>query len=585
VKLAPLISPGLWDLLERVRGHLDVVVDIVDLALTPLLPPAEAPAARLVRHLTGLPGPHGLRDRCALAAQSGQHQVFDTRALHVAVFPLRHDRRVAGLLVVASALVQDGAPEPVRQRLERLAWSLRATLEADMDAQLRLGREEGRARWLATVPRFLEHLHRCTTEEALFDALVQGAAIWGDIDARVYRRTLAGGYQLAAALPAVVAEAPVHGFPGSLLALRRGPVRVTSIAEMEQFGWSAASGEVLVLPLGEPEPQVVLALAGPVDGRLEETFSAASLVAAACLRGLAAERARRLEFAVRGHLVDPSSGFPGPVTSALSDIAGATGATHARVLLQESGAPGGVRTLAAVGGSQVDRLPRELPQGRSLRLPDRLVVPLFEGGGAGWLDLGCGGTRRFGPGEAELAERAAGLLGPWLAGALQALSQSGVVPAALAPSGFEPRIQEELERARRFNLELGLLVIGAEDAGADRHALALVPLVEAVRSQLRGSDLVGRLADGSIAALVVHTDERGLGAVAARVERRLARLTEGPGAGARVGRAAYPGDGDTPDALAASARADLGRRASAAVRPLVTPAEDTDQPGRATRAS
>jgi hypothetical protein len=173
---SPLISPGLWDLLERLRSHLDVVVDLTDLAGGPLLPASDEPTARLTRHLLGVAGSHGLRDRCAAAASTGEHQVFDTRALHVSVFPLRHDRRVVGLLVLARAIVQEAPPEPERQRLERLAWSLRATLEADMETQQRLGHEEGRARWLATVPRFLEHLHRCDREEALFDALVQGAA-------------------------------------------------------------------------------------------------------------------------------------------------------------------------------------------------------------------------------------------------------------------------------------------------------------------------------------------------------------------------------------------------------------------------
>lgn len=586
VKLSPLISPGLWDLLERLRSHLDVVVDLVDLAGTPLLPASEEPTARLVRHLLGVTGPHGLRDRAAQAASAGQHQVFDTRALHVSIFPLRHDRRVAGLIVLAQALVHGTAPEPARQRLERLAWSLRATLEADMEAQQRLGREEGRARWLATVPRFLEHLHRCDSEEALFDALVQGAAIWGDVDARIYRRSFAGYFELAAALPSVVAEEPAHRFPATLLALRTGPIRVTSIAEIEQFGWPASCGELLILPIGTPDPAVVLTLAGPVDTRLEETFGAATLVAAACLRGFAASSAGQLEASVRERLSDPALGFPGPVTGALSEIAKRTGATHVRLLLQEPGAPGGVRTLAAVGGSSVSRLPRELPRSGASRSPERLVIPLLAGASPAWLDLGCGGTHRFYAFEAELAERAAGLLGPWLGGAMQALAQTGVVPAALAPAGFEPRIQEELDRARRFNLELGLLVVDSEESRRDQHALTLLPILDALRSQLRGSDLVGRLADGSIAALVVHIDERGLSAVAARIERRLARLGGEDGSVTRLGRAAYPADGDTPEQLTGSARADLLRRAAPTVRTLIpSPKSELDDTSRATRAS
>ena len=573
MKLSMMLSPGIWDLLERLRPHLDVTLDLFDPSLAPLVPDRAGPSGRVVRQLMAAPPDAGTGQQVQAALRTGQHQVFEAAGMRLAIFPLRHDRVVIGLLTLAEPAkhADHDASTAVLHRLERLGWSLRATIEADVRTHERLGGEERRSRWLASTLRFLEHLYHFRDEHDLFSTLVEGAAIWGDFDARVYRRSLADEFVLEAALPSVIAAPHTSSFPVALLAGHAGVARISSIAELEQLGWSPAVGEILLMPVPGTDPaECLLTVGGLVDAEFEHVFTVACRTLGTCLELLAASRARSLRERLRQRLATCRLRFPAPATALLGDLASATRATDARLLLRET--PGGPpRVLAAVGGSPVRRLPSEFPAEGSLKAPDRLVFALqASAGSSAWLDLGRVSGRLFGPSDALLAEAALPVIEAWLNGALQALSSGdGLLSAALATRGFEARIQEEIERARRFNLEAGLLVVASAGQGRDQHALAVAPLVEAIRTQLRATDLVGRLANGDVAALLVQTCARGVATVADRIQQRLLVRVAGELAfpGTMLGKALYPSAGETAAALVQAARDDLARQGGATGRP------------------
>jgi GGDEF domain-containing protein len=577
MKLSMLISPGIWDLLERLRPHLDVTLDLLDRSLAPLLPDRAETTPLAVRQLAAEARSADATNRFQVAVRTGQHQVFVASGVHVGLFPIRGDRSTIGLLVVAApadAATANGAPRggthnggfhEVDRRLERLGWSLRATIEADISTHAKLSDEEQRSRWLATILRFVEHLYACGSDRELFSAIVEGAAIWGDFDARVYARDLGGQFVLASAL----SSAPIgtaSAFPGALLAAHPGIARISSIPELEQLGWPGNVGEVLTLPIGEGEPPPYLfAVGGTVDAHFERVFTVTCRTVASCLEHLATARARDLHARLMGRVSDCRLRFPAPASQLLADIASAAGAAHARILLRE--APGEEpRVLAAVGGSPVTELPRHFPPRGAVRAPRRLLIALDANPStSAWLDLGTAGGREFSPADASLAEAGAAVIEVWLAGALQGLVHAGhALSSTPGVQGFEVRIQEEIERARRFKLEAGLLVVHTPDMSRERHVLALSPVVDALRSQLRASDLVGRLSSGDVAALLVHTNGRGATAVASRVQQRLLQLgADLGGPAARIGTAAYPQAGDSAAALVTAAMEDLARAADA----------------------
>jgi GGDEF domain-containing protein len=355
------------------------------------------------------------------------------------------------------------------------------------------------------------------------------------------------------------AAAP-HRFPAALLGEHPPVTRVSSIAELEQLGWSAATGELLIIRApARKSAEFLLAVAGSVNAEFERVLTIACQTLATCLETLATERARSVRERLLRALAESTLRFPAPATALLGELATVVPAVHARLLLRE-GAGESPRTLAAIGGSPLSLLPSNLPEANSLERPDRIVVPVMPGSGSmAWLDFGASPARKFTPGDAEVVEEAARTFSAWLIGALQSPAHHGSsVAASLAARGFEARVQEEIERARRFSLPVGLLLIAMPDTTNDRHALALAPLLDAVRSQLRGSDLIGRLSTGDIGALLVHTTSHGVMTVAGRVRERLSRLAgRGEIPAAVLGTAAYPAAGETAAALVQAARESL----------------------------
>jgi hypothetical protein len=124
---------------------------------------------------------------------------------------------------------------------------------------------------------------------------------------------------------------------------------------------------------------------------------------------------------------------------------------------------------------------------------------------------------------------------------------------------FERRIQDEVERAKRFNLGLSLIVIDAEQRNVERGASIPELLVDAVRPELRASDLLGQVRGGALAVLLVHTGVEGAESVSSRLRQRLrAFVSSTQLAAIRLGQAVFSADCQTGDALIQQA---LRRRA------------------------
>jgi GGDEF domain-containing protein len=120
-------------------------------------------------------------------------------------------------------------------------------------------------------------------------------------------------------------------------------------------------------------------------------------------------------------------------------------------------------------------------------------------------------------------------------------------------------MREELAKAKRLSLSGGVLVASVPGTEVpDPRVLSVV--IRTVRAELRSADLLGQLASGDIAAMLVRTSAEGVARAAVRVRERLdalARSSQLPPV--VVGHALYPaGAGGTPTSLVAKARKDAG---------------------------
>ena len=445
-----VVSPATWDLIERLRPDLDVAIEVYDATLAPLMPDTNHAWAQLLRDLANEREPQGGRERLLWAVRSGRHVLFSAGGLRVGLFPIRYHREVTGVLAAAVAdrrtpsetpdsLPSDATgsgPDAIDRRIERIGWTLRATLEADIALWEKLDQAEHRARWSDSVLRFLDTLHSCANEAELFAAVVQAAAVWGDFDARVYRRTLADRFVVDAALPIRATADGPDTFDAAVIDGRHAPFRITSIAELEQMGWRAASGEVTLLPVGTGGHAAVwlLAIAGPAEERFLGVFGMLARTLTVRIDRLREQRIEHLLERLRSRLVLDQPSVPATAATLLHQFATTLPAARVRLLARDP-ASGVLRPLASVGVALFGTASEPVAPGQRLLTAERLLLPLeVEAQTPAALDISATLGTPFSLSDALVAQRAAGWFEAWVAGAwrgLHAGSRSAFMDAEL----------------------------------------------------------------------------------------------------------------------------------------------------------
>jgi diguanylate cyclase (GGDEF)-like protein len=125
--------------------------------------------------------------------------------------------------------------------------------------------------------------------------------------------------------------------------------------------------------------------------------------------------------------------------------------------------------------------------------------------------------------------------------------------------GYHERIAAELERARRHDLPLSIVLADIDDFKALNDAFghregdgALRAFADLCRAHVRGADLVSRVGGEEFAILLPHVGHQGALVTAERLRRAVRTELRGPGGrglSASFGIASYPQHGDDPEIL------------------------------------
>lgn len=91
---------------------------------------------------------------------------------------------------------------------------------------------------------------------------------------------------------------------------------------------------------------------------------------------------------------------------------------------------------------------------------------------------------------------------------------------------LEQRLLEEVDRSRRYGRAFSLLVFEGEERRTPPTDAETASALEAIRSTIRASDIVGVYAPGTLMALLVETDAPG---ARAALNRTVEHLPEGSG--------------------------------------------------------
>jgi hypothetical protein len=533
-----MVSPALSQLLERARVRFGLEVEVFDAGLNPLYPEGGTHLARVIQDSPVV------RRTLLDALAGGRAERIDGAGAHYRLYPLRQSaglRQASGLLAIRrsgadGAMVGDAEP-----------WSdlARAVVETDLASSETLAGEQQRSRRLSGAFRFVEFITESKDEATLTESLVQAAAVWYDVDARLYRRDLTGDYVLETWLPGAALDAAPTRLNRALVTEFSDLRRLVSAAELGPASNAAVnSNDALLVPIGvSGEADRVLVSIGSVPVEADVVLRLVSRVAAVQFDALARERTADARREFDGLLADTTKVPELIAVRVIHALAQSIQARSGSLSLTRQGM---TRRIAAVGPSPSEE--RASVPAESQLTPDRLVCRIvFGGGDFAVLDMQVAPSRQFSVTDAMMAESCARALRTWLAGTLTSFDATAAildVPSTGVPA-FLTRIQEELERARRFDLRLSLILV---DVPARPEAMAA--LQEALRRELRGSDVTGAMGGTQVAALLTHTDALGLDNVVRRLRQRLADTAERLNVSdLKLGQAAYSPEVRTADAL------------------------------------
>ena len=533
------LSPAALGLLEIIERQSGLSLDVVHVWLDPVRRSGASIGSLL--HETEVAG------EILKALRTGEVRVGVFAAGTLGLFPLRRVRDIVGCLVVSrpGADVLDEAAN--RLAIESTGALARGLLESDLNLSGQLAASLAATRRTHATLRFLGQLGTYDSDRDVLHAVLHAANIWFDLDCRIYERRSDGRYVLSGALPREERSDAIDGARAAqLVAVRR-----LSPADLDDLGLEGHGGDVLVLPVGGREPNWLMVLTGALDTQVELTFEAIARVMTGDLQARELARVDRWQRRLT-HSPQATQSPEAALTELLEELVADAGAEGGLVRVLEGSGAG--RVAAAVGSNALGTFRSATdpvawdPNLLELRVavaPDVSLQVVLSAG------------RPLSVSAGPMLQAWVKALRPWMAevvvgGARQART------ADHEGTGFERRIQQEIDRARRFDLSLCLLLVGADQPPASSSWVVHEPLAAAVKSELRASDLCGTLHNGALAVVLVHAGEEGARSVIERVKARVERVTPHLSGTMQVGRAVF-----TPDCASA---ADLIANAKRAVR-------------------
>jgi hypothetical protein len=536
------LSPAGLALLEMLEQQTGVSFEVLHLWLDPVRHSASSDFAQRMEEPE-------VAEEVLKALRTGEVRVGQIRGAAFGVFPLRRVREVVGCLVASQRVTTEKTSSAAVRTIEEAGALARGILESDLQVNGQLAASQALTRRLHATLRFLGQLGTYESDRDVMHAVLHAATVWFDLECRIYSRRPDGRFVLSGALPGVEqAGQPLEAERAAqLVAARRFP----PAGELDDLGFNGRKDEVLVLPVGIGEPAWLILLAGSLDSNVELTFGAIARVLTGDLQARELARLERWQNRL-AQLPSATRAVPEQaLAELLEELVREAGAENAKMTVADRGAR---RQLATVGngtslyaGDGASDDPAQLS----------VTIPVSSDTSANLTLVGAG---PLGPGAAALVQTWVKALRPWLAEVALGGSRSRAVEADAETSVFERRIQEEVERAKRFNLGLGLVLIGPGELSHARMTFDTV--AAAVRPELRASDLLGRLRTGMMAVVLVHAGADGAESVTERLSARLSALMpELPGV--QLGRAVF-----TPECTSAEELIARARRQSRTIAPM-----------------
>jgi hypothetical protein len=412
-------------------------------------------------------------------------------------------------------------------------------------------------RLMATVQALIERA-QVGRERELVTTIVQAIAIWYDLDVRAYRQAVDGRFVLDIWLSGTELPLAPRVFTAPPMGPETEVLQIASLTEQEQLGWQGLTGELVLLPIvANPQapPIWILTITDLREAKVPAPILMLCRILGILLEQLTIRRAVELRERVMRRLTQPGETFAALVAGLLDELMVTVQTTEGRLFVRLESA--GLESTAVKGKSWESAARPETVAGAPILTPTYLAFAILAGADAVIvLEMRAAEDQPFTVSHARLVEAAMAILRIWAAGVARGTAGLLAAQALGRQPLFEQRIEEEISRAKRFKLELGLLLFQVPpQVEGERGAVTRREVPTAVRRQLRKSDLLGWLAGGELAAVLVHTGAKGVNSARARLQRSLEAIARSLALPAiRVGYASFPGDAETPVELFERAR-------------------------------
>ena len=523
-------------MLDQVRSEFGVEVEIVDANL------AGAWSPEGQRQFRVLAGPE-LRSVGLGVLREGRSSVVSVEGREYRLVPLRSNRSVLPTALLALRAGATAGTVQDRHALDIEPWVevLRAAIEADLSSREDIDGERTQARAVRGALRFVTYLASATTERELADAAIQAAAVWFDADARVYRKRPGGDYGLFAALPG--AQVPVEGRHLSGLDLGGEPlVRAAHLAGLP------GGRDGIVVPIAALGPaEWALVLLGAIPSDAEVTLEALGRVLGVQMERLSLSRAESVRHRFEDIVAGAERAVELTAMDVLRDLVAQTGGAGAALWVSHAD---GARRMAAVGEptSQADRMPADQRSSATLQVRTLKLGPAR----TARLELRTGIEAPFDAGVPQIVDACASAVRGWLAAAVRMEPASASLLLSVESNDFARRIEEELARAKRFDRALAIVVV--DPGSRPWPAEASTKVVDVLRDELRGSDVLGLIGERRVVVLLIETHQTAMSTVVQRLRQRLGRaMPELQVPALQLGQAALSRDCATADALLSAA--------------------------------
>jgi hypothetical protein len=534
------LGPAIMALLDVLQFRHGVSIEVVDATLRPAQPVTASDFA-------GILDEPGVRQRCLAALRSGEGRVERGLPVPLGIYPIRPEREVVGLLIVARRRTRGDAAldQDELRHVEAAGQVARAIVESELVRGQELAQAADRSRRLKGILRFIGQLSARDGEREMMQAVVQAATVWFDLDCRIYNRDPDGDFALFAALPGIARGDLQQRLDGRRFQDMPKVRRLTSPSDLEMVGWSGRRDEVLVFSIGAG-PDWLIILTGVLDGDVELTFCAISHVISGELRQATDRRIEHWRARLLTQTVEAERPPEAVFSLLLGELATAVRAEEARATVYARNAQ---HTVS--GGT-----PGADPQSAEVR-PDGRVPVGFQA----HVEIGLrGAPTPFGYESVAEVDAWIAAMQPWLSGMASGAGGPMLALERADEIAFERRVHDEVERAKRFDLGLSLLVIDAS-APASRSEKNGNRVADVLRRELRASDLFGRLRGGTLAVVLVHSGPEAAPSVSKRLRRALdALMTGAQRTTVRLGQAVFSAECKSADALIRQAMDELEGR-------------------------